>query len=269
VRAEAVNVRAEAPSVLGRVGLIATGVLYSLLALLALRLAIEGGGGGPAADTSGALRLVAEQPLGEVLLVALMLGFAAHAVWRLAESLQDRDHEGDAPKGLAKRLGYAAVAVWYAALAGLTGWVLFGNAPDTRGKPQETTSGVFGWPLGRELVAAVGLGLIAAAVASVVFAFRKRHLAKLHTEQMSPETVHIADVAGTVGYASRAVVFAVIGGFLIEAAWTYDPSDARGLDGALLRLAHAPLGPVLLAAIALGFGCYGVWSLMQARYRSV
>ena len=269
MQAEAVNVQAEAPSVLGRVGLIATGVLYSLLALLALRVAIEGGPSSPQPDTNGALRLVAEQPLGEVLLALLMLGFAAHALWRLAEALQDRDHEGDAPKGLAKRLGYAALAVWYAALAALTAWVLLGNAPDTSGKPQETTRGVFGWPLGRELVAAVGVGLIAAAVASVVFADRGRHLAKLHTERMSPQAVRTADLAGKAGYASRAVVFALIGGFLVEAAWTYDPNEARGVDGALLRLAHAPLGPVLLATIALGFGCYGVWSLMQARYRSV
>jgi hypothetical protein len=269
VRTEAVNVQAEAPSVLGRVGLIATGVLYSLLALLALRVAIEGRVSGPEPDTSGALRLVAEQPLGEVLLVLLLLGFVAHAVWRLAEALQDRDREGDAPNGLAKRLGYAALAVWYAALAAFTGWVLFGTAPDTSGKPQETTRGVFGWPLGRELVAAVGLGLIAAAVATVVFAYRKRHLAKLRTERMTREAVRVADLAGKAGYASRALVFAAVGGFLVEAAWTHDPNDARGLDGALLRLAHAPLGNVLLAATAVGFGCYGVWSLMQARYRAV
>jgi hypothetical protein len=269
VRAEAVTVRAEGPSVLGRVGLVATGVLYLLLALLTFRVAIEGRANGEQPDTDGALRLVAEQPLGEVLMALLMLGFAAHAVWRLAEALQDRDHEGDEPKGLAKRFGYAALAVWYAALAGLTGWVLFGNAPDSSGKPQQTTRGVFGWPLGRELIAAVGLGLIATAVASVVFAYRERHLAKLHTEGMSREALRIADLAGKAGYASRAVVFALIGGFLVEAAWTYDPHEARGLDGALLRLVHAPLGPVLLAAIALGFACYGTWSLMQARYRSV
>src|SRR5262245_40379963 len=198
-----------------------------------------------------------------------MLGFAAHAAWRLAEALQDRDHEGDAPKGLAKRLGFAALAGWYAALAVLTGWVLFGHAPDTSAKPQETTRSVFGWPLGRELVAAFGLSLIAAAIASAAFAYRQRHLAKLRTGRMSPQAVRIADLAGKAGYASRALVFAVVGGFLIEAAWTYDANDARGLDGALLRLAHAPLGPVLLATIAVGFGCYGIWSLMQARYRAV
>lgn len=62
-------------------------------------------------------------------------------------------------------------------------------------------------------------------------------------------------------------MLAIIGGFLVDAAWSYDPTEARGLDGALLRLAQAPLGPLLLAAVTVGFWCYGVWSLMQARYR--
>jgi hypothetical protein len=204
-----------------------------------------------------------------VLLGLLLLGFAAHAVWRLVESLQDRDREGDAPKGLAKRLGYAALAVWYATLAGLTGWILLGHSSNPDASRRQATEGMFGLPFGRALVGAVGLGLIGAAVGSVVFAYRRRHLAKLHTERMSPETRHVADLAGRIGYASRAVVFALLGGFLVEAAWTYDPHDVRGVDGALLRLAQAPLGPLLLTAVALGFLCYGVWSLMQARYRAV
>ena len=60
---------------------------------------------------------------------------------------------------------------------------------------------------------------------------------------MSPEAVRIADLAGKAGYASRAVVFALIGGFLAESAWTYDPENARGLDGALLRLARRRSAP--------------------------
>ena len=85
---------------------------------------------------------------------------------------------------------------------------------------------------------------------------------------MSPEAVRIADLAGKAGYASRAVVFALIGGFLVESAWTYDPENARGSTArcsASRRRRSAPL----LTAIGLGFACYGVWSLMQARYRSV
>ena len=70
----------------------------------------------------------------------------------------------------------------------------------------------------------------------------------------------VVDIAGTVGYSARALVFAVIGVFLIRAAWEHDPSETIGLDGALLRLAQAPLGPLLLALVGAGFGCYAVWA---------
>jgi hypothetical protein len=41
-----------------------------------------------------------------------------------------------------------------------------------------------------------------------------------------------------------------------------------GLDGALLRLAQAPLGRLLLGMVAVGFVCFALWSALQARYRA-
>jgi hypothetical protein len=85
---------------------------------------------------------------------------------------------------------------------------------------------------------------------------------------MAPETRRLASIAGIVGYSARAVVFAVIGVFLIEASWDRDPTATVGLDGALLRLAQAPLGRLLLGMVAVGFGCFALWSALQARYRA-
>ena len=70
---------------LGRAGLLATAALYAVLALLALRVALEGRVAGHRPDSEGALRLVAEQPLGVALLALLGLGFAAQARERGAQ----------------------------------------------------------------------------------------------------------------------------------------------------------------------------------------
>ena len=265
---EAANVRVDPTGALGRAGLLATAALYTLLGLLALRVALEGRAGGHRPSTEGALQLVAGQPLGVVLLALLGLGFVAHAVWRLAEALGDRENEGGDPTGLAKRLGYAAVALWYVALAALTGAVLFGHPPQDRQRTRQAAQGVLGWPLGRELVLAAGAGFLVAALAALVFVWRRKHLARLRTGQMAPETRRLASFAGIAGYGARAIVFGVIGAFLIQAAWDHDPPATVGLDGALLRLAQAPLGRLLLAAVALGFGCFALWSALQARYRA-
>src|SRR5205807_7438281 len=68
-----------------RLGLIARGVVYAIVGVLAFKLAV--GSGGKTESQTGALHTVAHQPLGEVLLIVLAVGLAAYAIWRLIEGL--------------------------------------------------------------------------------------------------------------------------------------------------------------------------------------
>ena len=72
---------------------------------------------------------------------------------------------------------------------------------------------------------------------------------------------------GRAGYAARGVAFSMIGGFLIAAAIHHNPGEAQGLDGALATLAGQPFGPYLLGLVAAGLAAYGVFALVEARYR--
>jgi hypothetical protein len=67
----------------------------------------------------------------------------------------------------------------------------------------------------------------------------------------------------------RAVVFGLIGLFLIRAAVEFNANEAVGLDGALQRLAQQPAGPWLLALTALGLFAFGVYSIVRGRYVDV
>lgn len=71
---------------------------------------------------------------------------------------------------------------------------------------------------------------------------------------------------GIIGYAAKGVVLAVVGVLVIVAAVTADPSKSSGLDGGLKTLGAQPYGGFLLAAIAAGLICYGVYSMARARY---
>jgi len=55
-----------------------------------------------------------------------------------------------------------------------------------------------------------------------------------------------------VGITARAVVFSIIGFFLIQSAVDYDPNKVRGISGTLVALRQPPYGPWLLATIATG-----------------
>ena len=250
---------------LGRLGLVAKGVLYAVIGVLAAKVALGGREESP--DKGGALRTIAEQPLGRGLLGLLAAGLAGYALWRLAQAIFDRDAEGEGPKGLAKRAGHLAKGVWYGVLCGLTVSVLVGNGGGS--SEQQTTAGVFERPFGRYIVYAAGLAFLGAALFNGYRAVTCKFNEKLNTGQMGDLEEKAATGIGILGHVARLVVFGLIGAFLLEAAWTFDPSEARGLDGALLELSQEPYGGLLLGAVAFGLIAYAVHCFVQARYRRI
>jgi hypothetical protein len=74
---------------------------------------------------------------------------------------------------------------------------------------------------------------------------------------------------GVIGTTARGVVFALAGVLVIDAAVTYSPSKARGVDGALNALRNQPFGEFLLLLAALGLLIFGIYGLCEARWRRV
>ena len=65
------------------------------------------------------------------------------------------------------------------------------------------------------------------------------------------------------------MTFGIMGSFLLYAGLSSEPSEARGLGGALAAVAQQPYGPWLLGVVALGVVAYGLFCLSQALYRRV
>jgi hypothetical protein len=74
-------------------------------------------------------------------------------------------------------------------------------------------------------------------------------------------------VSGRIGLTARALVFALVGYFLLRTAIDYDPNRAVGVDGALASLHREPLGQWLLGLVAVGLVTFAVYSLLEAAYR--
>jgi hypothetical protein len=251
---------------LGRFGLVAKGISFGLVGVLAILLAA--GVGGAATDREGAFRLLAKDWYGVVILVGLGLGFAAYALWRFAQALLDRDDEGKDFAGLGKRAGALAKGIFYAGLSWIAFSLIAGPRGESRDEPQQTAR-VFEYPLGRWLVFAFGIGLIGYGLwngyRSITGTFQKH----MKTAEMKEEVRPIVKVAGFAGHVARMVLFTMVGFFLAKAAWDYDPSKAIGIDEALAKLAHADYGRLWLALAAAGLFAYGLFSVLQARYRDI
>jgi hypothetical protein len=253
----------------GRVGHVAKGVSYALIAVLALQVAL--GDRARPGDRQGVLREVAGASFGTAALYALALGFVAYAFWQLVRAVLDRDGDGTDPKGLGKRAHHAGVGVIYLASAAAAVSLAVGSRSGaaTGGDERAETAKVLDWPFGQWIVGAVGLGLVIYGAVNVVKAVTQSFRDDLREHEMSVTARPWAVRSGVLGHAARGVVFGLVGFFLAKAAWEYDPNEAVGIDGALAKLAHQSYGTWLLAAVALGLLAYAVFCLVQARYRRV
>ncbi|MCW2675055.1 MAG: conserved rane protein of unknown function [Modestobacter sp.] len=253
---------------LARVGLIAYGLVHLLVAWLALQLAWGDGGG--STDQSGAMATLAGKPFGKPLLWVLAAGLLALAVWQLAEVLRYRSRlhaSGDAKKkAVTKIVKAVAKTVVYLALAVTAVRFAAGSGTSSSGQQQQTVGGVLGWPGGRFLVGVAALVLIGVGAYHVRKAIKSSFLKEIDTAQASAGERRVIERLGQVGYPAKGIALALVGVLLGWAAITFDPAQARGLDGAMHTILAAPAGQWLLTLVALGIAAFGVFSFFRARY---
>ncbi|NTU78033.1 MAG: DUF1206 domain-containing protein [Chloroflexales bacterium] len=256
---------------LARVGLAAIGVVYILVGGLAVRLALgPGGGGGGAPDQQTALQQIQAAPLGRLVLGLIALGLFGYLVWRLTEAFADSAGEGDAPKGLAKRAGHALNGLVYGAIGLQAARLALGQSSGGGGSSQqEWTARFMSLPLGRWLVGLAGLFVIGYGLYQLYEAWREKYRERLSYSQMSAAERRWLDPLSKAGLVAHGIVLGLVGLFLIQAAYTFNPQEAQGLGGVLSEIAQQPFGPWLLGLVALGLIAYGVYKLAQARYHRV
>ena len=256
---------------LGRAGLVAKGVTFGIVGVLALGVAF--GVGGDVEDRPGALQAIAQTTIGRFLLGALAVGLGGYAVWRFAEAYRGENLESGKDDGWAKRIGFVAKGLLYTWLFAMClSLVLNADEPIAgggQGEEDRATAFVLEQPLGRWLVALVGLGIFAAGLFNLYRAVTGRFRKDLKEQEMEKEERDSYSVIGILGHLARALLFGLAGWFLVKAAWEYDPKEAIGLDGALRKLASAEYGELLLGCTAAGLLAYGLFCLVQARYREV
>jgi hypothetical protein len=257
--------RKDAFASLARLGLIARGVVYGVIGVLAIKVAV--GSAGTAPNQQGALLTIAEQPFGKVLLIVLAVGLAGYAGWRLVRAATGRGAE-ERDSGL-KRLASAGSGLAYAALFVVAVKVLAGSGSGSSGDPSKTTAGVLGWSVGPAIVGLAGTVLIGVGLYQGYRAFARKFMEEANTGQMSREVKRTYEALGVFGHLARMVVFGLTGYGLLRAAIDFDPHKAVGLDGALRELANNSYGPFLLGIVAAGLIGFALFSTAEARFRRV
>ena len=256
-------------SALGRVGLAARGVLYLVFGVLAFQFALGDTSSSQVSDR-GAIQYIQGQPFGTQLLWVLAIGLAALALWQLVTAVTGDPVKGSEPSDRAmfafKAVTYGATSL--AAFAAL-GVSSSGSGGGGGGGGQSTaTAFLLGLPFGRWLVGAIGVGVVAYALYTFYKNVLNTHfMRRIMTHQLDRDTTDAVRTGGRWGYGARGTVIGLIGAGFVVAALQHSAEQTRGLGGSLLVLSQQSYGTWLLIATAIGLGLFGLFSMVEARYR--
>ncbi|HEY9771213.1 MAG TPA: DUF1206 domain-containing protein [Coleofasciculaceae cyanobacterium] len=254
---------------LARFGYVAKGFVYAAIGILAL-LAAFSVNGGKTTDTTGALNAIARQPFGKILLILIAIGLVGYVIWRLIEAIKDPENKGSGAKGIFARLGYLLSGLAYIGVAANAASLAFGSSSGGGGNSkQDWTAMVMQQPFGRWLVGLAGAVVVGIGCYRIYEAYKTKFRKKLNLKELSNQQQKWLVNISRFGIAARGVVFIMIGFFVLQAAKNYDPSQVKGLDGALLTLTQQPSGQILLALMALGLIAYAIYLMLQARYSRI
>jgi hypothetical protein len=251
---------------LTRGGLVGYGIIHLLFAWLILQIAFDGSS--TDGDQSGALHNLAEKPFGTFLIVVLIVGLIALAIWQLLEAAIGHRSERGRHR-LYERIVSVGRAAFYLYLTWTGIKVLRGKSASSADTQQQASEDLMVSGGGRIALGLVGIAVAAIGAGLVVYGVRKKFEKHLKTSQMTARMRLLSRRLGVAGYAAKGTAYAIAGVLFLVAAVQYDGDKARGLDATLNVLSQQSYGPWLLAATALGIAAYGLFSIVQSRYRKV
>lgn len=221
-------------------------------------------GGYGDADTSGALRPLAESAAGPALMWGGCTACAALALWQLSEATL-RVRRRSAGTRLTKAVSSGSLVVIYGSVALTFAAFAQGRGKDSGDSTARFSSAVLASPAGRPALAAVGLLILGIGAYFISKGARRkfrselRHFAGTRREQ-------VIDLLGVTGHVAKGIALILAGGLFIFAAVHKNAGESTGLDGSLKRLLDTPPGPYPVAVIAAGLIFYGIFALVRARY---
>jgi hypothetical protein len=246
-------------------GLVAKGIVYVLLGMLAFMAAFEiGGQSTSSADRSGVFGLIQDMPAGNTLLALVTVGLVCYSIWRGIEAFRPT-HRGQEIKWQ-KRARYFFSGLTYLSVAFTAARLLLYNRQSNGGGNQELASSLLQHSAGQWLLGGAALIMAAVGVYQLYYGLSEKYKKHVHGLSLSTPASSLLLRSGKIGYVARGVVWLVIAWLLLKAALHANASEAGDTAQAFRFVESSTAGSILLGALGVGLIAYGVFNFIRARH---
>jgi Mn2+/Fe2+ NRAMP family transporter len=261
-----------------RFGIGARAFVFLVIAYLVARIATGALGGGGTKDSAsgpGAAQAIQQQTGGDVALVLLGVGMLLFALFCVVDAVRNKGNFDDSEaKVWAKR----GLSLWQAAIYLAFGIYCFvkvisgsssGSSGHSNRRQSQWSAEVLRWPAGWLWLGLLGVALFVVAGVQVYRAVKKKFRKQLEEGRMTPRVRSVGTALGVAGFVGRGAAYALVGWFVLHAAFENDPKKGKGVDGSARMLANSSGGPVLLWVLAALLFAFGLYLFVEARYRKI
>lgn len=253
---------------IARTGYIAKGLVYFMVGLLTLQTAI--GMGGETSDATDAFREFINQPFGSVLLIGIIAGLIAHAIWRMVQAIKDPENRGSSGKVKFMRaidfiVGCIYISMSYAAWQILQGL----NTPDGDETTEVWVERVLELPFGGWLIMIAAGLLLFGGLYQFYSSWYATFESSFSEKSMNEKEMGILRWLGRIGVAAWGLVYCMMAFLFYRASVTFDAEEAGGLSEALSSLRDQPYGIWVLGITAGGLIIYGIYLIVLSYYHRV
>jgi len=236
---------------LARFGFVTRGLLYIVIAWLVIA-------NGRTEDLTGAMEYLGHG-VGRGLMIFLVAGMTGYGLWRVSDAAFGMDSGRHHAKAWRRRVAAATSGGIYLFLAYKALRIMLGERGEVGGVRQNAAKALH-LPAGD---LALGIAAAVLAGAGIIQLWKVWSCSFLHHLDEAARRP-FARWLGRIGYAARGVIFLTIAWLLTRAALDHSAAEAGGLEQALDTLRGRLQFPV-----AAGLALFGLYSLVEARYRSI
>jgi hypothetical protein len=260
-----VNKKSRSFKSLAAAGLIAKGIVYCLLGLLAFMSAFHINGRTIAeTDEQGVFSFIENLAGGKILLAIIAAGLVCYTIWRSIQAFSDTENKGSDSKGIAKRARYFLSGLFYLSIAVLAVKMILSDKSNGD-KKQDLATTLLDQSYGPLLVGIVAVLFIGIGLYQIYYGVTEKFKKNI---SMSDERRggKLLNNAAKLGYIARGITWILIGWLFGNAALHANAKEAGDSSKAFSMLSENSYGIYILAVIGIGLICYGGFNFVRARF---